>query len=69
MSFLESWIFELFAVKSQISKQGLSVSASIGFYQSPSLILAPMMLNPVDQSNLSYKPALPTLPRLVAGVR
>ena len=31
LSFLESRIFELFAVKSRISKQGLGVAASLGF--------------------------------------
>ena len=38
VSFLESWIFELFAVKSQIFKHCLCVSASHGFYHSPPLI-------------------------------
>ena len=37
VSFLESWINDLFAVKSQIFKQGLCVSASLGFYHSPAL--------------------------------
>ena len=38
VSFLESRIFELFAVKSPIFKQGLRISASLGFYHSPPLL-------------------------------
>ena len=37
VGFLESRIFELFAVKFQIVKQGLCISAALGFYQSPLL--------------------------------
>ena len=39
VSFLESRIFELLAVKSRICMQGLGVSASLGFYHSPPLLL------------------------------
>ena len=37
MTFLESRIFELFAVKSQIFKQGLGVLVGLTFYHSPPL--------------------------------
>ena len=39
VSFLESWIFELFGVKSRIFKQDLCISASPRFYHSPPLFM------------------------------
>ena len=39
VSFNESRIFELYAVKSQIFKQGPGISASLKIYHSPPLIL------------------------------
>ena len=38
VSFLESQIVELFAMKSRIFKQGLGISARLRFYHSPPLI-------------------------------